>query len=268
MKLSTFALLVLLLGGGAYFYLHSNGLRIGAPTGAEPAPLEERLPPTEFPASATPHPAKEAIAEAVRRYPALSQKDSALNRKFVALFGAAKAKEPDTLIKPDWPLVIAARADAELRQSTAPSPADADSIPSPSLPPATARPRGPLVYFAGRVVQKTSAGLLIECEQTLGVRDGHYALEQPFHGQIGLSEIDGDYLLKADPEERSVVDNDFLAGIAEIAPPFSFTTVMGSNRTVRSLRWVDPATVQNHLAGKTSLLHGMQGTMLNRPAHQ
>lgn len=79
--------------------------------------------------TATPHPANEAAAEAVRRHPALSQKDSAFNRKFVALFEAAKAKEPDILTKPDWPLVIAARADAELQKSTAPPPSNVHSTP-------------------------------------------------------------------------------------------------------------------------------------------
>ncbi len=84
-------------------------------TEAEPSTPQQKQ------AIATPNPAKEAVAEAVRRYPALSQKDSALNRKFVALFEAAKAAEPDALTKSDWPLVMAARADAELRQGTAPS---------------------------------------------------------------------------------------------------------------------------------------------------
>jgi hypothetical protein len=40
----------------------------------------------------------------------LGQKDSALNQKFRALFEEAKAKEPQLLTKPDWPLVLADRA--------------------------------------------------------------------------------------------------------------------------------------------------------------
>lgn len=61
-------------------------------------------------AAATPHPAREAQAQATALYPGLSIANSGLNQKFVALYKEAQANNPALLSQPDWPLTLADRA--------------------------------------------------------------------------------------------------------------------------------------------------------------
>jgi hypothetical protein len=81
----------------------------GAPGSDGPIPALSRLfgGPTPIP---TPHPAAEARAAAIRAYPALGIKDSALNKKFVVLYSEAQRDEPGLLAQPDWPITLAGRA--------------------------------------------------------------------------------------------------------------------------------------------------------------
>jgi hypothetical protein len=99
-----YATVLLAMVGGAGWLFRD----IGSPT---PGIVKERAP-------ATPNPAKEAIAEAVRLYPGLNKKDSALNRKFVELYREAQTNDPGLLTKSDWPLTLVARAVAAIPHTT------------------------------------------------------------------------------------------------------------------------------------------------------
>jgi glutaredoxin-like YruB-family protein len=61
-------------------------------------------------ARATPHPAREAQARATALYPGLARANSALNRKFIALYKEAQSTDPALLSDPEWPLRLAERA--------------------------------------------------------------------------------------------------------------------------------------------------------------
>lgn len=141
---------LLLLAGGASLLFGGCVPRPQSESSAESTPSDKKQ------STATPHPAKNATAEAVRRYPALGQKDSALNRKFVALFDEAKASDPNSLTNADWPLVLAARAAAAL---SAPSPAPIAAVSSRSFSSADLRSieqAGTEIY--GRVVGSNPDG--------------------------------------------------------------------------------------------------------------
>ena len=142
-----------------------------------------------------------------------------------------------------------------------------------TLPPATLgqftpaepdiAPSGPPVLFRGKISQKTPEGdLLIVCEKNIPVKEGHHALENPWRGVLGSSEIEGEFLLMGDPEGAKLVDNDPIGGIAQLGGPYAFNTPQGGLRHVRKIIWVDPKTVSNYqpqdpaAAGK-SKLHGI-----------
>ncbi len=59
---------------------------------------------------ATPDPAREAQRQAAAVYPGITRPDSALNKKFVALYQDAQVNDPALLSRPDWPFVLAERA--------------------------------------------------------------------------------------------------------------------------------------------------------------
>lgn len=70
-------------------------------------------------------------AEAIRLYPHLAQKDSPLNKAFVALHQQATRTNPQLLANPDWPLTLARQAAASLgiaqpNQQATPPPAAED----------------------------------------------------------------------------------------------------------------------------------------------
>ncbi|XHR27521.1 MAG: YqaE/Pmp3 family membrane protein [Chthoniobacteraceae bacterium] len=54
----------------------------------------------------------DAQAEAIRRFPDLAKKDSALNKAFLALYNEAKTSRPALLTAPDWPIRLAEKAAA------------------------------------------------------------------------------------------------------------------------------------------------------------
>lgn len=152
------------------------------------------------------------------------------------------------------------------------APPAAAAVPvSPSTAAAPPRARGQLVLVHGKVQQKIpGGGLLLECYLNLGVRGGGFALDTPFRSPIdGVSEIGETIWLVGHPSEQSVVDNDQLGGVAEILGPVSFTTVLGANRTVRKMRWVDPTTVANLQPGAAkpkAWIDRAGGTALDQPA--
>jgi hypothetical protein len=59
---------------------------------------------------ATPHPARDARVAAAKAYPGLALPDSALNRRFLALYAEAQRSDPALLAREDWPLRLAERA--------------------------------------------------------------------------------------------------------------------------------------------------------------
>jgi len=77
------------------------------------------------PPPATPHPAKESQAQAVSVYPGLKIPNSALNKKFVALYADARRGDPAMLTRPDWPMKLAERAMVELGGAPLPVPTPA-----------------------------------------------------------------------------------------------------------------------------------------------
>jgi glutaredoxin len=80
-------------------------------------------------AAATPHPAREAQVQAAARYPGLAIPNSALNKKFVALYKEAQATDPALLSRPVWPFELAERAVVSL--GGAPMPRSAPKAPAP-----------------------------------------------------------------------------------------------------------------------------------------
>ena len=100
--------------------------RFSHPAEKPPEPIE--LPPMNTPA-ATPHPATEARAAAIRACPALGQKESIFNKTFLVLYGQAQQSEPELLAKPDWPMTLAKRTSASLTLVT--------PAPTPRPPPPT-----------------------------------------------------------------------------------------------------------------------------------
>lgn len=114
--------LAVLAGAAGLAYWHFQS-RESLQTGGEPssqgalaqpdAPRGE-APQAEAQAAATPHPAKEATAEAVRLYPALAQRNSPMNVAFVALYNQKKTSDPVVLTQPDWPVILAHRAASTL----------------------------------------------------------------------------------------------------------------------------------------------------------
>jgi glutaredoxin len=99
-----------------------SGLWAQADTGPEDASPNPGLPNggTKGPAP-TPHPAREAQAQAAAQYPGLKLANSPLNQKFVALYKEAQSSNPTLLSRPDWPLRLAEQAVASL--GVAPTPA-------------------------------------------------------------------------------------------------------------------------------------------------
>jgi len=102
-------------------------------TFAEPNPFEETSSPrdTSQPITpgqtkaVTPHQAKAATTEALRRFPALGKEGSPMNKAFLELYEQAKKDDPESLALADWPLTLAARAASstgvEAAQATTPT---------------------------------------------------------------------------------------------------------------------------------------------------
>ncbi len=84
---------------------------IAPPSPATATAVESAIAPTSrvLPATATstPHPASGATIAALKVYPDLGKKDSMFNRAFRDLYEERKSKDPVSLTRPDWPLVLA-----------------------------------------------------------------------------------------------------------------------------------------------------------------
>jgi glutaredoxin len=99
------------------------------PTVEEEAPSTQDSPVAPAQRStATPHPAREAQAQATALYPGLALPNSALNKKFVALYKESQSTDPDLLSRPDWPLQLADRAVVSL--GGAPMPRNSAAAPA------------------------------------------------------------------------------------------------------------------------------------------
>ena len=114
-------LFLLLLLGGAVAAAILNRDKISALLG-RPAAEETTEATPEKKSNATPHPATEARAAAIRAYPALGQKESVFNKTFLTLYGQAQQQEPELLARADWPMTIAKRTAATLAPKTATAP--------------------------------------------------------------------------------------------------------------------------------------------------
>jgi hypothetical protein len=64
-------------------------------------------------AAATPHPATDSQAQAVKKYPSLGVQGSAFNQKFVQLYNVKRNAEPAFLAQADWPMQLADQAASE-----------------------------------------------------------------------------------------------------------------------------------------------------------
>jgi hypothetical protein len=74
----------------------------GVPPASTPRPLSNPV----GAAGISPHPAQQAQARAMALYRSLAVADSALNRKFLALYKEAQSTNPRLLSQPDWPLQL------------------------------------------------------------------------------------------------------------------------------------------------------------------
>ena len=126
-KLIVFLLLVAAVGIG---YQNREAIMERFGHLAEKPPEVTEVPVVNKPV-ATPHPATESRAAAIRAYPALGQKESIFNKTFLVLYSQAQQSEPELLAKPDWPMTLAKRASASLTPAT-PVPAPHTPPPSPS----------------------------------------------------------------------------------------------------------------------------------------
>jgi hypothetical protein len=129
-----YATVLLLLAAGALLFFHDRNERSAGTVDPTPTPLT----PAPSLAHSTPHPAKAAIAEALRRYPTLSQEGSPMNNAFLELYQQAQKTAPESLALADWPLKLAARAASSL-DSVAPPVAipEGNAQTENSRPPAT-----------------------------------------------------------------------------------------------------------------------------------
>ncbi len=121
--------LLLIIGLVVVGVMNRDRLRglIGGSSTTEEIPMAtpEPVPETHVdtaPPSATPNPAKESQAQAVSLYPGLKIPNSALNKKFVALYADAHRSDPAMLARPDWPMKLAERAMVELGGAPMPVP--------------------------------------------------------------------------------------------------------------------------------------------------
>jgi hypothetical protein len=108
--MNKWTLLLILVGLGAIGMLNRD--KISASLGHKPAETAEASgePAPITPVPITPHPAQESIKKARAVYPALAVPDSVFNKKFIELFNAKKASDPEFLVAADWPMKLAQQA--------------------------------------------------------------------------------------------------------------------------------------------------------------
>lgn len=103
-----------------------------------------------FGASATPHPAREAQAQATALYPGIARANSSLNQKFVALYKEAQTSDPALLARPDWPIQLAERAVISL-----------GGAPMPQAPPANVNAAAEAPRAQSQILAKTQKQIVI-----------------------------------------------------------------------------------------------------------
>jgi hypothetical protein len=77
----------------------------------------------------------EAQKQALEKYPDLARDGSAIHAQFLKLYNDAKASDPKLLSNPDWPLILADRANTLLNPPTATPSPEPTSTPVPALKP-------------------------------------------------------------------------------------------------------------------------------------
>lgn len=123
-------------------------------------------------AALTPHPAREAQAQVMARYPRLKVANSPLNRKFIALYKETQSSNPALLSHPDWPLRLAEQA----------------MNPAPDAPSRRAAP-SVVIYTTSR------CSFCVKAKQYLtqkGVRYEEVNIEQSSAGQDDYRRLGGD----------------------------------------------------------------------------
>jgi hypothetical protein len=106
-------LLIGLLAAGWHYRQTLQGFKPGTTTAD--SPVTEAVQGTAAtPPPATPHPAMESRATALKTYPGLGLQGSAFNKKFIELREKMERTEPAFLTQPDWPLRLAERTAKEL----------------------------------------------------------------------------------------------------------------------------------------------------------
>ena len=177
---------------------------------------------------------QKANAEAIRIYPALAQKDSPLNKAFIALYAQAKQSNPKLLAAPDWPLTLAGQAAASLGVAPNVAQPAVQAVEEPKAVPdalvgdkqKVEKPAVILIISNMKVRQKIDGLLLLEVNRQ--VRDVRYALPPPTEAlieegkkamefgapwTIGVHDVDGknpQCILREHPYYKEYVDQDFV----------------------------------------------------------
>ena len=76
----------------------------------------------------------EAQRKATVKYPELAREGSPLHNKFIVLYKQAKEKDPAFLTQPNWPLLLADRAAAEIAPQVDPNPTELTKAPQAPQP--------------------------------------------------------------------------------------------------------------------------------------
>ncbi len=128
---------------------------------------------------------KQANADAIRIYPALAEKDSPLNKAFVALHQQTKQTNPKLLTNPDWPLTLAKQAASSL-----------------GIAPVVVA--APVKQLFGRVRRHLSGGeLIVEGELT----------KPGFHFDVAAGRVEEQsYVLLGYPNGNAIADDKPLPG--------------------------------------------------------
>ena len=240
-------LFIVAVVGLAILINRAGVLRHDTPTDSPPAEQPEpaiaptsttQRPPGSAPSSpklSTPNPATEAQLQAMRRYPALSTKNSPMNKAFLVAYNETKQTNPDLLTQSDWPLTLAARA--------------ASSLPPP---PATPKPKptrdedlwdapdGLVLTIIGRVLSVTPRGVLLT-DASIGIpaMKDVVTYRNPLDGSKRYKKEPGISVVSSREPVfvygvTGFVDGERYSGRVCPAPNYFYTAVSGAARAVKA----------------------------------